>query len=341
MNSQKIPDLLRLTFSSNLRVEPEETALFENRLQDFMPAQVFDAHAHLYRNTHIAQAYQWEGQCPERDADYEFYHQIQAGWMGSHAPRGGLFFAAPEHNLNVAAANDFVRESLRNQPNSRGLLLIQPNDDPAAIESAVVREGWAGFKVYHVFADRPDGQNACINEYLPEWAWDIAHRHRLAIMLHLVRARSLADDDNNRQINILCRKYPAAKLILAHAARGFCAHHTIDGVQRIAGLENVYFDTSAICEAAPFEAILKTFGPSRLLYGSDFPVSQARGRAVSLGVGFYWIYHWDHASWPLGKPVLVGLESLLALRRACETMDLNDGDIKRIFHGNAYELLEL
>lgn len=292
---------------------------------------------------HLAHTYNWpaEAEYARGKVDIDVYHRRQQSWMGQRAPRNGLFFAWPQRQVDLNAENNFLRDALKDHPESRGLLLIKPTDDPMEIEAKVLIEGWAGFKVYHCFAKRPDTQNAFIGEYLPEWAWDISHRHSLAIMLHQVRKRSLNDSGNQQTINDMCRKYPNAKLILAHAARGFCAQDTVEGISAIADLENVYFDTSAICEAAPFEAILQTFGSSRLLYGSDFGVSEARGRAVSLGDGFHWIYEWDRQSWPLGHPVLVGIESLLALRRACETTHQDQDDIENIFHRNVRKMLAL
>ena len=47
-------------------------------------------------------------------------------------------------------------------------------------------------------------------------------------------------------------------------------------------LKNVYFDTAVVCESPALEAIINTFGHDHLLYGSDFPVTHSRGRAVTL-----------------------------------------------------------
>ena len=59
-------------------------------------------------------------------------------------------------------------------------------------------------------------------------------------------------------------------------------HHTIDSLGTLRGLENVYFDTAAITESGAIEAILldEAFGPSRVMYGSDFPVTHIRGECV-------------------------------------------------------------
>jgi glutamate-1-semialdehyde 2,1-aminomutase len=331
--------LIRITDPSGFRAKAAEAAWFQRELSSFVPHGAFDAHAHLYDFAQVA-ASQNETATSTAPVGYAEYSAQQRAWMGELAPRDGLFFAFPVKELDTAVANRFVLGEVQAQPGSRGLLLIEPGDDPAAVEAQVLREGWSGFKVYHVYAAREETPHAAIDEYLPEWAWEIAHRHGLCLMLHIVRPRALADESNQRIINAKCRKYSGARLILAHAARGFCAVHTVEGIGAIAGLSNVYFDTSAICEAPAFEAILQTFGPTRLLYGSDFPISETRGRCVSLGDGFHWIYEWER-EWTGSKPILVGLESLLALKRACQAMSLNESDLARIFKDNARELLKL
>lgn len=337
-----IPTALRMTLPQYFGTRAEERALFQRELRSFIPPDCFDVHAHLYSLDHIARVPGHLCASAERDANagYETYLEQQRGWMGDRAPRGGLFFGFPfSKSLDTAAANGFLHGEIQAQPESRGLLLIRPTDDAANVEAQISREGWAGFKVYHVFADRRDTFNAEIGEFLPEWAWDIANRRELCIMLHLVRERSLADERNQGYIRSHCKTYPGAKLILAHAARGFCAAHTVEGIGTIRGLDNVYFDTSAICEAPALEAVLDVFGPTRLMYGSDFPIAQTRGRCVSLGDSYHWIYEFEQDEWPSAQPVLIGIESLLALRRACRTCHLTDSDVELIFRGNAHLLL--
>ncbi len=87
--------------------------------------------------------------------------------------------------------------------------------------------------------------------------------------------------------------------------------------------------------------MLEEFGPRRLLWGSDFWVSEIRGRAVTLGDGFVWLDEraMDPRIAPVDcHPVLVEIESLRALREAARTIGLNREDIQDIFHDNALEL---
>ncbi len=313
-------------------------------LRSFLPPKIFDAHAHIYRRQDGIPSLPPELQTDDGDATFAAWRRNLTEWMGDRTPVGGLFFTFPKPQLEVEAANRFLIEQVTAAGDpTRGLLLIRPEDDPAAVEATIRESGLVGFKVYHVFADRQDTFNSSIDEFLPEWAWELADRYSLAIMLHMVRARALADPGNQEQLRNCLLRWPGARLILAHAARGFCGVHTVEGIASLRGLPNVWFDTSGICEPAPLEAILHEFGPSRLMFGTDFPVSEIRGKCVSIGDGFLWLgkENVDWSSSAFAQPERVGVESLGALQQACRTARLNDRDIERIFHDNAAAMLDL
>lgn len=320
-----------------------DAALFNKFLRGFVPPTAFDAHAHLYDLRHLAPAATQADFAGKPEIDHEVLVSRMGQWMGPDVVRDGLYFPFPVRHLDCRAANRFLAEALRNSPQSRGLMMIRPDDDPADVERQLRDDRFVGFKVYHVFASRTDTFNAEQGEFLPEWAWELAERHGLTIMMHMVLSHALRDPRNSSYIREHCRRYPNARLILAHAARGFNARHTVDAIHTLRGIDNVWFDTSAVCEPSAFEAILQTCGTTRLMYGSDFPVSEMRGRSLSVGDGFFWIYdnNTEWKGWPHAKPELVGLESLLALQQACRTLKLIDRDIERIFGDNVRQLLGL
>jgi glutamate-1-semialdehyde 2,1-aminomutase len=327
-------------------VTPRDRELFERHLASFVPPDVFDVHAHWYTLSGLFPGN--SDTSPQRADDRigaAVYREQMAAWMGDRVPRAGLFFGLPSSpTVDAKLTNAFVANEVSGLPGSRALMLVRPGDDPAAVEREVESGGFAGFKVYHLFASRPDTFNADVHEYLPRWMWEIAHRRGLAIMLHIVRPRALADESNQRELREFLREFSGAKLILAHAGRGFCADHTVEGVASLAGLENVFFDTSAICEPGAFEAIVRQFGAGRLMFGADYPISNFRGRCISMGDGFFWMFdhNVDFASRSShGEPTLVGIESLLALRQACRATALADADVERIFCTNARDLLGL
>ncbi len=323
--------------------DDKDGAFFEEHLRAFVPPNSFDAHAHLYRRADAASDLP---RCTAPGSDnvgWQDYRRSVGRWMGAACPTAGLFFAFPKPALDHRAANRFVLDEVRSQPYSRALMLIRPTDNPSVVEAELAQGGFAGFKVYHFHAKRPDTFNAAPDEFVPDWAWRIADQHGLVIMLHLVRRRALADPVNQQYIREHCRRFPHARLILAHAARGFGGLHTVTGIGALRAIDNVYFDTAAICEPAPLEAILRVLGPRRLLFGTDFPVSERRGRCTSVGDGFLWLdannINWKQAEF--ADPIPVGIESLLALKQACHGMRLSDRDVELVFCRNARQLLGL
>lgn len=335
--------LLRYSDAFRFQYTDADRELFDKFLKDFVPPNSFDSHAHLYDLRHLIPKATDADFAGKPEIDYDVMIGCMQQWMGDRVVRDGLYFPFPVKHLDSYASNEFIAAALKDRPGSRALMMLRPADDPATIEDQLLRHRFAGFKVYHVFASRPDTFYSEQGEFLPDWAWELANKHGLAITMHMVLPRALSDARNATYIREHCIRYPNAKLILAHAARGFNARHTVDAIDTLRGLENVYFDTSAVCEPSAFEAIFRAFGTTRLMYGSDFPVSELRGRAFSIGDGFYWLY--DHNAtwegWLHAKPELVGIESLLALQQACRTMHLLDRDIERLFGDNARQMLGL
>lgn len=325
-------------------VAANDCELFERELESFVPPTIFDAHAHWYRTDHFA---------PETAPALVQSGPAVAGARAFDAaleqliPRRrieGLFFPFPHASLNVDAANDFLVEELAVRTGSRGQMLITPDQDPEFIRDTVRRQRLVGLKCYHVYSPRRPTFESSIDEYLPEAQVRIADEEGLTITLHIVRPRALADAANQQWICRQCQRYPNMRLILAHAARGFNPHHTLLGIDALRGLKNVWFDTSAVTDSGAIEAIVNTFGHSRLLYGADFPVSHLRGRCVAVGDSFFWIAEANadlHVPYAQLELSLVGHEALRTLKVAAMSQRWTDSQIEDVFHRNATRLLGL
>lgn len=316
--------------------------LFDRELDNFVPSRIFDAHAHLYR------ACFFSGKLPELVTMFpemglsEFFGIIEDITPGRKI--SGLFFGWPHPEVDVEANNRFVAEQVRLDPNSRAQMLVTPSMDPEFIRETVRRDGFVGLKCYHVYSSENPTFSSHIPAYLPEEQVRIAHEEGLSITLHMVRARAMADTSNQEIIRSWATKYPNARFILAHAARGFNPHHTIEGIGSLRGLRNVWCDTSAVTDSGAFEAIIRTLGVDRLLYGGDAPVTHLRGRCVAIGDSFLWLSESNTKfSSPYADlcPSLVGLESLRVLKLACWNLGLSDSEVEMIFRGNAAELYRL
>ncbi len=343
--------------------EEADRSFLEREVLPHLPDRIYDAHAHLFSHEHYPADALPPGlaNTPPRIglAEYEEYN----GWLhpGGRVV-GGLFFGLAFLG-DRQANNEFVAAEVNGTgplaQKSRGQLIISPDMDAEAVLDEVRRLDMTGLKCYHTMAplnpllgtdaagagsytaDRPTWE-APIEAYLPEAHVAAADTLGLTITLHMVRDRALADPVNQATIRRYCQTYPNMKLILAHAARGFNPWHTIEGIESLRGLENVWFDTSAVTEAGAFEAIVETMGHEKLMYGTDFHVSQVRGRCVAIGDSFHWLYademDLDEKHISL-QPVLIGLESLRSLVLACNRLKLSERQVEDIFYGNAATLL--
>jgi predicted TIM-barrel fold metal-dependent hydrolase len=316
--------------------------LFFRELDSFVPQRIFDAHCHLYRASFFS------GKLPPLVAEFpelglsEYLTMMKDIVPGRRT--SGLFFGWPGDGIDIEANNRFVAAEVRRDAQSRAQMLTTPSMDPEFVRETVRKDGFVGLKCYHVYSPEPSTFDSHIPAYLPEEHVRIAHEEGLSITLHLVRRRAIADPGNQQVLRAWGKKYPDARLILAHAARGFNPHHTIEGIGALSGLRNIWCDTSAVTDSGAFEAIIRTLGVDRLLYGGDAPVTHLRGRCVAIGDSFHWLTESNtdfSAAYADFSPALVGLESLRVLKLACWNRDLSDTDIERIFWSNAAELYRL
>jgi glutamate-1-semialdehyde 2,1-aminomutase len=331
-----------MTQPMNWTLEDADREFFVRELDSFVPKKIFDAHAHWYAAAHFPNDSRplLVGTGPPV-AGYETFRRQMEELLPGRPATHGLVFPFPNARVDVAAANQFLYDELKNAPGCRGQMLITPATSPDAIRDAVRDHKIVGLKCYHVYSPRRPTFESPIEEYLTEDQAAVAHDLGLSITLHIVRLRALADVVNQRTIVAWCRKYPNMRLILAHAARGFNPHHTIEGIGSLKGLENVWFDTSVVCDSGAIESIARTFGHRKILYGSDFPVTHMRGRCVALGDTFFWVDR-ENANFDIGyaslRLSLVGHEALRTLKVAALGLGWTDSQVEDVFYGNAAEL---
>ncbi len=154
----------------------------------------------------------------------------------------------------------------------------------------------------------------------------------------------MADPDNLKDISRLIKQYPKAQFILAHCGRNFIAPNMSDTLNNLPVAENLWIDTSAVCDSGVFLELFSRYDLSRILYGSDLVDASAfRGNYIRLGM-----------SWHVVTPQLIardgGLDSkatfaiyenLSALFQAARFCNLSEDDIQNIFYNNAVNLFQL
>ncbi len=325
------------------KLTPRDRQLAAAQIAGFVPSEIFDIHAHLYHPEQFPPG-SWpalEEAGAKRFADYQ-------ASLRRYMPANvidGLFFGLPRKMADVSVMNSWLSAEVRQHgsTHSRALRVATPGDDQTEVATTLRNGQYCGLKVYHCYANRSDTMQATVEEYAPEWMWELLHEVRGVLMLHIVRDEALNDAENQKSLRRLCRSYPRAQLVLAHVGRSFNYRHGREGLWTLADLDNAVVDTSAICEPAAFQAALEYLGPRRVLWGSDFPVSEFRGRCVTTGGRFFWMHpeslRTDHQAATETEMTLVGIESLLSLREACEDAGLTQGDLKDVFRRNALRTL--
>ena len=316
-----------------------------HQLSSFLPNKIFDIHAHIYRleQLNIPQTLKTIETTGPSEAGISVWKNNLSKFFPGKELCGGLFFPGVTHHINVQNENSFLLSQLKENKLSRGLILLTPETSAQELTSLLSQPSIAGAKIYFYFSkDKPILQSSTIG-YFPEWQMEICNHFGSIIMIHLVKDLAISDPANIKEIQYICKRYPKLKIILAHAGRSFHSPNSQPGVKELVGIDNVWFDTSAICEPESFKVVLNEFGSERLMWGSDFPVSQIRGRSITIGDGFVFLdeesCNWDKLSF--GNPILLGIESLRALKWASEDFGLNAGEIGKIFYGNAKSILSL
>tara|TARA_R110002049_G_scaffold28018_4_gene96651 strand:+ start:67470 stop:69806 length:2337 start_codon:yes stop_codon:yes gene_type:complete len=322
----------------------QERNIITSKLTGFIPDEIFDIHAHPYNPAHFASD-AWPFLKDEDTLGCIEHRNALLKYMPTKTIHG-LYFGLPHRTANRDEMNSWVREEtkLNGTSLSRALKVVSPTDDPVQTVDELRNGLFCGLKVYHIYAERPDTMNASIPEYAPEWMWQVLNETNGLMMLHMVLDEAIADEDNQKEIRRLCQTYPNVRLILAHIARSFNYRNARSGLHTLTDLDNVVVDTSAICETESFRAAWKALGPRRILWGSDFAISEMRGRCVTTGSHFYWHFpenlRSDFTSATETGMTLVGIESLLCLQEMCEDEGLTSGDIQDIFLNNALRLLK-
>lgn len=311
-------------------------------LMRLLPENIFDAHTHLYRQEDMSLPADHLFVIGPEVVDPDVWRKCVGEQVGAERLQGALFLPTPFAPCErIAEVNHWILKVTADMPNARTFALAAPGMKRADAEPLLAFRHFAGFKPYHTYSVSKPTFDASPEEFIPEWSWEMADEHGLAITLHLVREGAMADPGNIAYVRSHCERFRKAQLILAHAGRSFHAPNAKAGALGLQGLPNLWFDTSGICEAEPLVALLDAFGPRRLMWGSDFPVSGQRSRCVTAGNGFLWLTPEMLTSGPTCRLLPVGLEGLRAHLKAVEQIGLNAGDLQDIFGDNARRLLGL
>mgnify|MGYP002631992628 FL=1 len=332
-----------------LELNDLDRRIWNEELNDFVPDKIFDAHTHIFRWAYNTDPDKDSGplrnfvQPAFEDAGWKLLDECDELLMsGRQVER--LSFPFPYSNgCDFDGSNEFIAGEVKGHPQSGALMLVHPAMTADDIESAVEQHGFLGLKPYRFFSSTGDFVHCRITDFLPEHQIAVADRLGLLIMMHLSKPDGISDPQNLDDLEFLTTQYPRARWILAHCARAYSSWPIERAGNRLREMPNTWFDTSSVCESDAIEALIRTVGIERVMYGSDdVPVGVLRGKYISFGYGWAYLSEQNHnfnLSHCDARMTFTRFEQLRAMKRAARATGLTDLQIEALFHDNAVSLI--
>ena len=314
-------------------------------LEDFLPKRIFDAHTHVfYENSETSGGGGVKkGEAVGINRLLEWDNSLYPGREVSY-----FLIGMPLKRIDIFKMADYTIGESGKYQTAYPVIVVKPGINLKRLESYVEERGVIGFKPYRFYSVTGDIDTCRITDFLPEEIIRIADKYGLLIVLHLSKKMGALDEDNRRDLVYLSEKYPKVKWQLAHCARSFNPIFLEKSIDYLSSLQNVYFDTSAVCESDVFDMLFSGIDSSRILFGSDnIPVHMEGGKYISYAHAWMFLskencnLNMTHCN-PETVPVVY--EELRALKRSIyRIFNGNDGERQRvindIFYNNASRLV--
>lgn len=317
-------------------------AAYEQALRKYfdssLPDKIYDAHFHISRAYTKSTGYAGE--------PFSQYSEFMERYLGRPI-QGGMVMAQPsaKHTPETMADENAYNLELAQKHHLAAGLLIMPSCGRDKTERYLAQYPQIKvLKPYLTYAAAQDKYEADVLDFAPEWMWSLAHDREMPILIHLSHYQNMLSDKKNiEQLRYVCKKYPRAKVILAHCAMGHHVFKLKQGLEQIRDLDNIWFDCSGNSEALSVYYCLKDFGIERMMYGGDYDYGAFVGRICSYGSNFLALhsgYIDEEVLLPNYRyqPLNNVQECALALLQAAELLNLKATDLEKICFHNAAAL---
>ena len=330
---------------------------YQKVIGDFLPDKIIDVHTHVYLKKHLKEDDRADGRTvawPELVAQENPIEDLSETYKLFFPGKTvtPVIFAFPVKLKDLDRANEYIIQCCKaNQ--CFGFILAKPEWTAGEFEKKIMAGNFYGAKVYLNFSpSHIPSKDICIFDFLPHHQLEILNKLGLIVMLHIPREKRLRDPLNLAQIIEIEKKYPNIKLIIAHVGRAYCAEDVGNAFDILSETKNVLFDFSANTNKWVFEQLIKAVGPSRILFGSDLPITRMRMKRVCengmyiniVPKGMYGDISSDknmretdnHERAPL---TFFMYEEIAAFRLAAQATKLTQNDIEDVFYNNAVRIL--
>ena len=330
--------------------------VYEEKLRDFLPEKMIDIHTHVWledlkKNVKRDRVVSWPSLVARENPIEDHIECYKLLFPGKQVTP--MIFSSLVNAESADGFNEYVSRSA-NKHDLPALLFSVPEWTAEEVERKVREGGFLGIKVYlNLSPAYLPRQEIRIFDFLPHHQLELLHQKRWIVMLHIPRDARLRDPVNLAQILEIERKYPGARVILAHVGRAYCNEDVGKAFEVLKETEQLVVDFSANTNAWVFEQLLRALGPSRVLFGSDLPILRMRMRRIcENGVyinlvpkGLYGDVSGDPNMREVSGDEAAGLtlfmyEELLAFRQAAEKTGLSESDLADVFYNNSAAMIE-
>jgi predicted TIM-barrel fold metal-dependent hydrolase len=339
-----------------VEINDVDRRVYKEKLRDFLPEKMIDIHTHVWRedlkhNVERDRVVSWPSVVAKENPiedHLECYKLLFPGKRVTPMIFTNLIDAESADELNAYVS------ACANKHGLPALLFSIPEWSAEEVERKVVQGGFLGIKVYLNLAPAYlPRQEIRIFDFLPPHQLELMHQKRWIVMLHIPRDARLRDPVNLAQIQEIERKYPGARVILAHVGRAYCNEDVGNAFEVLKDTERLVVDFSANTNSWVFEGLIQALGSKRVLFGSDLPILRMRMRRICengiyinlVPKGKYGDVSGDPnmrevSGEKAGKLTLFMYEELLAFRQAAERTGLSRGDLEDVFYNNSAAMIE-
>jgi predicted TIM-barrel fold metal-dependent hydrolase len=328
---------------------------YETVLKPFLPKSFIDCHTHIWLKEFETGGGMRSGSqsWPRLVAKDQSFEDLQETnrllFPGSEVVP--VVYGDPMLMMDLAKNNAYVARKAE-ENGLPALCLAHPDQTPEELERAVLSSpAFRGIKVYLQFAPSylPDDEIR-IYDFLPKEHLALCNRHGWVVQLHIARSGRLGDPVNYHQILEIEENYPDLQLILAHLGRAYADEDVGDALDYLRNMKKTMWDFTANTNDRVIQRVLETYGPERLMYGSDFPVFRMKARRTVENA----VYINEVPEGEFPREAVAGdrhmreipapesdritffiYEEINACRLACGRLGLGKDDVEKIFWSNA------
>jgi predicted TIM-barrel fold metal-dependent hydrolase/ribosomal protein S18 acetylase RimI-like enzyme len=325
--------------------QSRDAAIFREELDGFLPRRILDFHVHVM-NQGVLPAEKRYDCAGHRIFKYDLEdldRDLARVFPGRQTY--AVCFGFPNEGYDMARNNAYVAARCDRRRFFPFRLFDPSEKDRDGVREEIVRGGFVGLKPYLNYVRKQDPNRVEIREMLPDWIMRVADDLGLIVTLHIPRKERLADPLNQRQIVQLCRRYPRARIVLAHVGRAYYVKNIVGYLDRFRDFPNLWYDLAMLNNWEVLEYLFHTVPPDRILYASDAPIALAPGKSVEINHQYTYV---TPVPWPLSisddhkKLVFTSFlyEELRAIKKATERSGLGRAFVEGLFYGNGMRLLK-